>query len=352
MELAREGAYTQEMLDHYLQLPALDPRIPELAERLTREAAKPISKALSVENYLKRNLQYSLQNLPGGSPDPLATFLFETQAGHCEYFASALALMLRTLAIPTRLINGFRRGEYNQWGDYFIVRGSHAHSWVEAYFPGAGWIEFDATPVPPQGDSYGVLTTASRIMDAIDVLWSEIVAFDRIKQAGFFHSVRSSLGSKWSRLSGRLLALTELRPNRLSLLMDWLGDRWIALICHGIFILAGLGLYRFRRHLRSFWRRNLRDESSLEMVCDYYLEMLHLLRSKGWVKGPSETPAEFGTRISRHLNSRLPSQITESYYRSRYGAAQLDSEEISAIRSGLRDLRRLRGRIKKIPATE
>src|SRR4029077_6665308 len=78
--------------------------------------------------------------------DPLANFLFVRKKGHCEYFASSMAVMLRSLHIPSRIVTGFRGGEFNDLTGQYVVRASDAHSWVEAYFPGSGWISFDPTP--------------------------------------------------------------------------------------------------------------------------------------------------------------------------------------------------------------
>jgi len=95
---------------------------------------------------LRHHYRYTL-HLPTTAPkDPLANFLFERKEGHCEYFASAMAVMLRSLAIPSRVVNGFRGGEFNDLNGQYVVRASDAHSWVEAYFPGHGWVGFDPTP--------------------------------------------------------------------------------------------------------------------------------------------------------------------------------------------------------------
>ncbi len=99
-----------------------------------------------MEAYLRRNFRYTLNLTGAPGRDPLAHFLFETKAGHCEYFASAMAVMLRTIGVPSREVNGFLPGEYNDLAGDYIVRASDAHSWVEAYFPGIGWTTFDPTP--------------------------------------------------------------------------------------------------------------------------------------------------------------------------------------------------------------
>ena len=106
-----------------------------LARQVTARSSSNYTRAKAIEHYLKTNFGYTLE-LPGmREPDPLARFLFERKKGHCEYFASSMTMMLRTLGIPARMVNGFRGGEYNDLTNSYIVREKDAHSWVEAYFP-------------------------------------------------------------------------------------------------------------------------------------------------------------------------------------------------------------------------
>src|SRR5215831_3270910 len=130
-KLRAAGAdYPESVKEAYLQLPKLDPRIAQLAQSVTAKLETPVDKAVAIEKYLRTNYSYTLDlaGKPGG--DPLAHFLFEARAGHCEYFASVMAVMLRTLGIPSREVNGFLPGEYNTLGGDYIVRASDAHSWV------------------------------------------------------------------------------------------------------------------------------------------------------------------------------------------------------------------------------
>ncbi|HUG42640.1 MAG TPA: DUF3488 and transglutaminase-like domain-containing protein, partial [Acidobacteriota bacterium] len=190
-----------EILQAYLQLSGIDARIRSLAEQVTAGQSSGLAKALTLERFLKDGFDYSLENTPSRSPDPLADFLLYSREGHCEYFATAHAVMLRTLGIPSRLVNGFRRGEYNTWGDWFVVRQSDAHSWVEAYFPGAGWVEFDPTPPGGSGPAAGVSRWIRQTLDSLDVFWTEVVTFDSFKQVGFFRSVGTALERGWRQLS-------------------------------------------------------------------------------------------------------------------------------------------------------
>ncbi len=132
--------YPPAVLLNYLQLPRLDPRVAPLAEQITAGGSNNYDKAVALERYLRTHFGYTLQLGRSAQRDPLAYFLFERKQGHCEYFASAMAVMLRTLRIPSRVVNGFRTGEFNDVTSQYLVRASNAHSWVEAYFPGI-WLD-------------------------------------------------------------------------------------------------------------------------------------------------------------------------------------------------------------------
>ncbi len=145
-ELRLAANTTPVGLDEYLKLPPLDIRISNLAQEIAAPAPSNYDKAVAVEQYLLTHFGYTLE-LPRSLPqDPLANFLFERKKGHCEYFASSMAVMLRSLRIPSRIVTGFRGGEFNDLTGQYVVRASDAHSWVESYFPGSGWISFDPTP--------------------------------------------------------------------------------------------------------------------------------------------------------------------------------------------------------------
>src|ERR1022692_2395752 len=131
----------------YLSLPPmLDPRIPELARNTVRGLDNDADRAFAVARYLRRAYGYTLVLPSHEVADPLAYFLFTRKKGHCEYFASAMAVMLRTLGIPSRLVTGFQSGIFNPLTDLYVIRASDAHSWVEAWIPGNGWTTFDPTP--------------------------------------------------------------------------------------------------------------------------------------------------------------------------------------------------------------
>ena len=120
-----------------------------LARTLTASATNNYDRAAAIQSYLRNNFQYTLDPPDIEPEDPVGSFLFRSKSGYCEYFAAAMAVMLRTLNVPSRLVNGFQTGSYNRIGKDFVVRARDAHSWVEVYFTGYGWIPFDPTPADP-----------------------------------------------------------------------------------------------------------------------------------------------------------------------------------------------------------
>ncbi|HEY2646353.1 MAG TPA: DUF3488 and transglutaminase-like domain-containing protein, partial [Candidatus Acidoferrales bacterium] len=175
--------YPQAIRETYLQLPTLDMRIPELARTITSDNNNPFDKARAIEGYLRSHFGYTLDLSGPPQNDPLAYFLFQKRAGHCEYFAAAMTVMLRTQGIPARYINGFQTGEYNDIAGDLVVRESDAHSWVEAYFPGFGWLTFDPTPPSNDEPQQGLLSQISHYWDWFQLQWSEwVINYDFIHQ--------------------------------------------------------------------------------------------------------------------------------------------------------------------------
>jgi len=159
----------------------------DLAREVTQDADTLYDKARALEAFLSGpDFEYTL-NLPPMPPTGVIdAFVLEIRQGHCEFYASALALMLRSLGVPTRVVSGYRGGEWSAATKSFTVRGSMAHLWTEAYFSGAGWVRLDPAPAilmePPQG----VLGLLQRINDAqlrAQMFWyREVISFDRALQ--------------------------------------------------------------------------------------------------------------------------------------------------------------------------
>lgn len=121
--------------------------IQDLARKVTEGKDNPYEQATAIETYLRSSYTYTLApTVPPPGADPLEYFLYTSREGYCEYFASAMGDMLRSLGIPTRLVNGYGPGGYDEKLNRYVVRESDSHTWVEAYFPSYGWIPFEPTP--------------------------------------------------------------------------------------------------------------------------------------------------------------------------------------------------------------
>lgn len=145
---AAEDPYPADVADRYLALPDIPRRIKDTAEQIVRDAgaATRYEKARAIETYI-RMLDYDLDlEPPPLDADFVDYFLFDAQRGYCDYSASALVVMLRTVGVAARYASGYGMGEFDYGMMAWVVRESNAHAWVEVYFPGYGWIEFEPTP--------------------------------------------------------------------------------------------------------------------------------------------------------------------------------------------------------------
>jgi protein-glutamine gamma-glutamyltransferase len=340
--------YPEAVRSTYLQLPHLDPRIPALAKTITAKAPTPFDKARAVEAYLRTHYAYTLDLADPGAADPLAYFLFTRRAGHCEYFAAAMTVMLRSLGVPARYVNGFLGGEYNDVGDDYIVRARDAHSWVEIFFPGYGWLTFD--PTPPSNDQVnGVLAQLGLYWDWVDMQWSEwIINYDFFHQytlardmqlasrnwtqqlrAGFFRTRDAGI----ARLR-RLQAAATAAPGWFLILP--------AVLALGLLLLCSDSL---RERLLLAWRLRARRNSLPPHAAALpYRHMLRLLEQKGWTKSPAQTPSEFAVSLPPGDLFEPVGELTRLYQAARFGGHNANSGRVAAL------LARIQGALRARPA--
>jgi protein-glutamine gamma-glutamyltransferase len=318
-----DGDYPPDILLEDLQLPKIDARIPQLAEQVTASADNNYDKAVAIEHYLSSHFGYTLE-LPRISPaDPLAHFLFERKRGHCEYFSSAMAVMLRTLRIPSRVVNGFRGGEFNDLTSNYVVRASDAHSWVEAYFPGSGWVSFDPTPAGPAQVHAG-WSRMLLYVDAMSSFWREwVIDYDsthqRILGQGAMRSSRALLENLRLWAQNRYFSLLE-SARHVQGRMSQSPHRWtmaaIGITLLLLLITNGRQLWRaFRKHqLRNHPEREPHAAASI-----WYERTLHFLARRGWRKLPVQTPTEFARQIEDASLRHAVAQFTRHYESARFG---------------------------------
>ncbi|HXM97516.1 MAG TPA: DUF3488 and transglutaminase-like domain-containing protein [Candidatus Dormibacteraeota bacterium] len=331
--------YPKEILQSYLQLPKMDPRIAALAERLTRNAATPYDKAVTLENYLRHSFRYTLTLTGKSGDDPLPHFLFETRAGHCEYFASSMAVMLRTMGIPTREVNGFLPGEYNDLGEDYVVRASDAHSWVEVYFPGNGWITFDPTPPAAEADA-GLFSRLANYLDWFELSWSEwIINYDFAHQVVLAQSVQHN-SRNWNEIARawfeRVQQGTRESLSSWQVRHAWLGNFLpVALILFLVILRFDL-IQRSIRKLIFEWQIHRTSSSSApQLATRLYAELLRSLEKRGLKRSAEQTAFEFAATVDEPLAPAVH-EFTQIYSRTRFGGAPCDT---SRLRQLLDDVR-------------
>jgi transglutaminase-like putative cysteine protease len=302
----------------------LDPRIGDLARAMivNRHARTRYDIAKAIESGLQEDYGYTLEMTATG-PDPLADFLFNARKGHCEYFSTAMAIMLRTQGMATRVVNGFLPGEFNQAAGAFTVRQSDAHSWVEVYFPETGaWVTFDPTPSAGRTEQQntGITAQLAKYAEALELFWLQyVIGYDKREQRTLATAVQSQAFHYQRAVSGWFNTLKT---------TEW---RLPLLIAGLLFGVASLTLLAIR--VKRFGWRGLRysqSEGQQRSAIEFYQRLIQLLARQGIQRSPEQTPLEFASS----LGSEEAKRITTVYNRVRFGAHRLsrsEQEEIEEI---------------------
>jgi len=274
----------------HLEIPAGLSRLEDLARRAAGSHTDPRKQALALIRLLQSRYAYSLTTRrPPEGMSAVEDFLFETRRGYCEHFATALALMLRSLGTPTRIVTGFLGGERNPVGDYVLVRQSDAHAWVEAWFDGR-WERLDPTPPAPLGGR----SSLALLYDSLKMAWFKyVVSYSSLEQRRAVATLESAAG----RIRGLLFHAAGRNP---------------VLLLLGGALLAGC-LWTAARLLRTLpavlpGRRR-----------HPYEAVLRRLARMGFPKRPGETAREHARRVVREGGPEEVPLLAETYYRDRYG---------------------------------
>jgi protein-glutamine gamma-glutamyltransferase len=265
----------------------------------------------------------------------LANFLFERKQGHCEYFASSMAVMLRTVGIPSRVVNGFRTTEFNDVTSSYVIRASSAHSWVEADFPGYGWVAFDPTPAGP-GAEHGPWSRLLLYLDAASSFWREwVVNYDASHQRALgqdaLRSTRTATEEMrdWARQKYAMLLRRARRANDT---MSQSPGRWTGV---GLgTALAMVLLINLRGVLA--WLRRLRlaahpEKAPSEAAALWYSRLTEKLARKGLRKTESQTPREFTAAIqAQPLRARVET-FTNAYEAARFGGSTQEAARLPEL---------------------
>ncbi len=316
----REASAGYYPSDHFLQLPRrLDPRIPELADSLAADLDNRYDQAMAIQRHLQ-SFGYTRQLPATARETTLHHFLFERQAGHCEYFSTAMVVMLRTLGIQARNVNGFLGGQWNEFGSYLVVTQNEAHSWVEVWFPGYGWVTFDPTPA---GSGTGEVASAwfwpGRILfDGIQHRWNKwILDYSVDDQVGIFTGL---LGER----AMEEIASTEGAQGESS------GPNPLGALAI-LFVLA----------TAVYWARGLGGPTP-EPWTRMYVQLREAAARAGVGVTPGVTPLALVERIGDGRAGTAPAaRVVDLYLRARYGGQPLGDSELREMREALAAARRL-----------
>lgn len=302
----------------------LDPRVRALGEKLTR-GKQTAAAAQAVLEFLNDGFSYT-RVLEDGAQDPIADFLFRRRAGHCELFSSSMVLLLRAGHIPARNVTGYYGGVRVSAG-YYAVRAGDAHSWVEVWQAGRGWVLWDPTPASERGSKQdGLWARTLLIWDSMQARWlATVVSFDLISQGRAISAVGNILQEAGRRLSGRGTG----PATRLPLLRE-VGPTALILI-----LIAALIWVRRRQKLRKISKPLRGDQQRAQLLWRKTRAQL----ARAGVDLPDSVPAREAARRAAQRLKRAHApldQIVNRYSAARWGNASLGSAETSALLSRLK----------------
>lgn len=317
----------------YLALPSdLPPRVAELAKSWIGDETDPERRAKRIEGALRKGYRYDLESPSGGAKNPLEDFLFVSKRGHCEFYSTAMAILLRTQGVPTRNVNGFIGGTFNRFGHYYAVRQGDAHSWVEVYVDGKGFVRFDPTPpadAAPQSEITGVLAFLRDMVEAAAQRWDRnVIGYDMRQQVSLLRAVRDRYGEFRSR--NKVASTVLASPRRAFFTLTIAG------------VLVGFGVYWFRRRSKPRLEQTPPSPNEVRQreTAELYRALDTALSSRG-VPRPSGTPPLTHARMLQllgHPVAEATVRLTERYLRARFGHEAFSVDE---RREFLREVREL-----------
>jgi protein-glutamine gamma-glutamyltransferase len=317
-------------------------------------------KVAALERYLRDSgeFQYSLQmEQDDRNLDPVEDFLFNRKAGHCEYFASALALMLRSVDIPSRMINGFKGGNYNEMAKITTVRQKHAHSWVEALVDRTKdseqqpvWMTLDPTPADQRNESVakvgGMANNFYQVTDFVRYIWVfYVVGFNSDRQDRFLYGPIRRLIEEAQRgfdLMGKAIRGWLHFPS----VESFFSLRGFLVSFAALLLIVGLVrliTWLVGRIIRRFSGPKGEDLTGMAGI-HFYRRLLRLLAEYGLDRPPAETPLEFARRAAVFLSGHgsgteavadVPALVVDAFYRIRFGEHTIREDDFDRVTARL-----------------
>jgi protein-glutamine gamma-glutamyltransferase len=323
----------------YLDLPpAMPKRIAMLAHDWADAQPTPYLKAKAIEEHLKKDFRYDTGSPSGGKPQPVDHFLFESRRGHCEFFSTAMAIMLRELGIPSRNVTGFVGGTYNRFGRYYAVREGDAHSWVEAYFddPIRGWVTFDPTPTSgaqPLEDTTGPYVYMRDLVEALSQRWNRyVVGYDLKTQVRIFDDISKSYE--------RIRAKTGVDRGAMERVTR--GPVLVGVLL--VFAAAGYLVWKRRRKPTEAGPRSEprdRADPKQEAATALYRSLELALITQGITRPVSLPPLKHAEELAARAHPLADDvlDLTNRYLDARFGGNALSDEAARAYEKKIRDIR-------------
>lgn len=323
-------------LQKYLQLPQLSEDFKKLAQGFIKDYPDKRQRAIAILNYLYTDFKYSrseFEKVPEGK-NPVDAFLFHWKKGNCEFFSTAMTLLLRATGIPARNVAGFLGGEWNTIGNYFMIRHGDAHSWVEAYFPGDGWVIFD--PTPPSSEmkpSIGkFMGTLIQITDILNLAWQKhVIAYDLSRQGEIFKHGISSIIRFYNAISEFRQAYKSFkyRPVLPKNLLLIIGMLIVWFIYFGFSNKKGIIIIKQGKALSP----SVKNAENIISLLDAKLEVMGLQRP------PSCPPLKHSRIVSSRLqNPATLEEIVRIYNDTRFGGAYLEKNVYRNIIQKIKNL--------------
>jgi transglutaminase-like putative cysteine protease len=337
-ELLQPGEHAR-----YLQLPpGLPPRVGDLAREWTQGITGDYAKARVIEDHLKKTYRYDLASPSGGTPQPVDHFLFDSHRGHCEFFSTSLAVMLRAVGIPARNVTGFVGGTYNRFGRYYAVREGDAHSWVEAYVEDGvrpGWVTLDATPAAgaqPLHQTTGAFVYMRDFVEALSQRWNRyVIGYDLRTQARLFDDVARGYEAFRSRRGlnqGTIDKLTRAPA-----------------LAGGVIVLAGVGylVWRRRKRITIFDKSAPQPppiDRNVENIAALYRALEAALAPHGVYRPASMPPLRHAEGLSEQNHPLGPQvlELTKVYIEARFGGLLLGEDQRKDFERRVREIRAMK----------
>jgi hypothetical protein len=297
------------LIRFHTEHPRPSTRLSGWMSEVTAGATNQLDTARRIESYLRRNFTYRI-----GAPalkriDTLDDFIFDKKEGHCERFASALALLLRMHNIPTRIAIGYVPGPAGRFSDWRQIRFKDAHAWTEAWFPELGWTAFDATPGGGGGNDIG--WGFSEFFESLDLVWySHVISFDRVSQREMMTS-----------FMGAMMSIPQMVNRNLGLFF--------------LVMAAGFIPWIYKRARGPLAALSNHPRAQVPTADHFYARLLRVLGRRGFAPAPEQTPLEFLKRLRAENAACIDeiSEITRVFCDSRYGEQPLAAEEIQRLTS-------------------